>query len=320
MGEWSGGQDAQGCINTGGGYNTISTANFPGQIYSRNYVTPEPIVANIGEEESQIISPIFADTPLFTTNSQPQSCIPEEDGSCNFEWEVNATGQINSSYNISVIFKSNYSNIADNETQFTTINITDNIIPTITLISPTNALKFLSNNSVNFTWQVSDDSPVLNCSIYVNDILQSIQNCSTSGNNSLNLNFLNGGKYNWTIFATDTNNNTGKSQTYNFTLIKTYDVELKKSISFENTNQYKITTKIKNKINNTWFGTILDFVYNTFISGSFSPMYWFSNTTSQGEIYAWNQSLVNVSLDNVSYSVSGVEDYKMRENYVIGVE
>lgn len=50
MNEWGGGQLAQLCIREGGGYNTFSVANFPNQIYSRQYVENEPSLFNISSE------------------------------------------------------------------------------------------------------------------------------------------------------------------------------------------------------------------------------------------------------------------------------
>ncbi|MFP4402721.1 MAG: DUF2341 domain-containing protein [Candidatus Woesearchaeota archaeon] len=53
--ERGGGQLAQMCINTGSGYDIVSIANFPNQIYARNYITPEPTI-NFREEEASSFS------------------------------------------------------------------------------------------------------------------------------------------------------------------------------------------------------------------------------------------------------------------------
>jgi len=97
-------------------------------------------------------------------------------------------------------------------------------------------------------------------------------------------------------------------------------LQLEKSIKFENTNQYKIETNIINKVKTTWVGTIIDFIDNLFISGSWSPMYWFTNNTAEGEILGWNKTLVNLNNTNISYSVSGIGDYKAKNNYVVGLK
>lgn len=42
MNEWGGGELAQLCVNEGGGYQVLSAANFPGQIFARQFTNPEP--------------------------------------------------------------------------------------------------------------------------------------------------------------------------------------------------------------------------------------------------------------------------------------
>lgn len=44
MNEWAGGQLARMCVDDGSGYQVFSAANFPRQIFTRQYVSPEPIV------------------------------------------------------------------------------------------------------------------------------------------------------------------------------------------------------------------------------------------------------------------------------------
>jgi type II secretion system protein G len=44
MNEWAGGQLARMCVDDGSGYQVFSAANFPGQIYTRQYVSPEPTI------------------------------------------------------------------------------------------------------------------------------------------------------------------------------------------------------------------------------------------------------------------------------------
>jgi general secretion pathway protein G len=44
MNEWEGGQLARMCVNDGLGYQVFSATNFPGQIFARQFVNPEPSV------------------------------------------------------------------------------------------------------------------------------------------------------------------------------------------------------------------------------------------------------------------------------------
>jgi hypothetical protein len=51
--EWAGGQYAQMGINDGSGWKVVNTTNFPGQLFARRYVTPEPLLIVKDPENSQ---------------------------------------------------------------------------------------------------------------------------------------------------------------------------------------------------------------------------------------------------------------------------
>ncbi|MBD3262800.1 hypothetical protein GF374_00280 [Candidatus Woesearchaeota archaeon] len=75
--------------------------------------------------ENKDINTTTGATPLYTTDSQPQSCANmSKDDSCSLSWNVNATGTISSLWNVNVLFSSNDSTISSNSTDNALLNIT----------------------------------------------------------------------------------------------------------------------------------------------------------------------------------------------------
>ncbi|MCA9459010.1 MAG: hypothetical protein KC550_00515, partial [Nanoarchaeota archaeon] len=186
--------------------------------------------------------------PLYVVGSNVQSCIPNEDGSCLFTWLVNATGDIGTISNLTVIYSSNLSQISNNKTGHILINISTNIEPTVFLISPLNQSKILNTNSTQLKWYVEDDSSLLTCNLYINSIYNQSINCTSGTNTTINIS-LNPGKYNWSI-EVDDNLTKVNSSVWNFILINSYWSKILKEIKFENTDIYKINLTIENKLNN----------------------------------------------------------------------
>ncbi len=267
--------------------------------------------------------PTYASSPLWTPLSQPQVCgILKVNQSCNVTWSVNATGPINSTHLIDVIFYSDKLPIKRNNTKNTTIKIVDDIIPVVTLLLPTNNIKLLTNGTVKFVWNIVDDSPNVSCYFYLNSILNRTMNCNTSVNSSLILT-LKRGKYNWTVKAVDAINNTAVPTPFNLTVILNYFIKVSKEIQSISTNIYFISTKLLNLISATRNIMLLEFVTNKTVAGSFSPTFTFVNITNGptyiGKIYAWNLSINPNSTYEVNYSIAGINNYHIGENYIIGI-
>jgi len=259
--------------------------------------------------------------PLWAVTTQPQSCIVSEDGSCIFTWTINASGAINASVNISVIAYSNYSQISSSQSGNVNITIVEQVAPIITLLTPLNNSKILSNGTINFTWSINDDNTNLTCGLYINGILNQTINCTNVGNNSLTLT-LSPGYYDWFVEATDSDNLSANSSTSYFTLINNYSMSIVKAITSVNVNQYKVVTQINNLvINNTYNYNYLDFVPTEFNLGSDTPAFSFFNITNGpnyfGKTYVWN---LNTTITNVNYSLAAIGDYSVEGIYIVGLE
>ena len=280
---------------------------------------------SIGSNDGmKIISNISGDIPFYTNNLQPQNCGNMSEGdTCTLTWIINATGKINSSHLIDVIFKSNVIVINEDITKNTTINITDNIIPEIELYEPINNNKLINNGSIEFIFKVEDDSDNVSCNLYINDILNFSGICDTGINLSITQ-ILNRGYYNWTIEVTDDLNNTINSTTNNFLIINPINLKLKKTITSINTNQYLIQLNTSNNLNNMIYNnTILDFVNNDFNYGSFTKLYDNTNSSSgiyTGTIILWDWLFIDkLETNNINYSIAGISDYNLLDEFIIGL-
>lgn len=319
MQERGGGQDAEFCIDTGSGHQIFSAANFPGQIFSRNYVDRDPIISQIGLEESLLISDVFADVPLFTTSSQPQSCIVTEDGSCIFTWIINGTGLINTSYNITVTVASNFTSINDSVSNYTTISIVDSTFPTFTLIAPLDGAKIIGDGTINLSWIVNDDDTLLNCTIIINSNPLTNVSCGNGVNTSYLL-LDTFGRIDWQIAVNDSEGNYANSSLRTFYSILNSSSRVSKRISGINSDQYFIDVDLINRLSFVKNYTVIDYVDNLLIAGSFSPLFDFFNITVNnpfaGRIYGWNST----GFPEINYSISGVGNYNLSENYILGLE
>lgn len=267
----------------------------------------------------EIINSSF-DTPFFTLSQQPQSCIPTEDGSCLFTWEINTTGILNSLWNLSVFASSNYSQISATKSNKSEVQIVDNIIPIVTLLSPSNNSKIISNGSINFSFNIIDDLTTLNCSLYLNNVFNQTIVCPSGTNSSILVN-LAPGEYVWNIEAQDDTNRINSTQ-FSFHNIYSYWIKIKKTISNIGTNLYLNDIYVRDYFTNTSNSIrVHDYTHNTTTAGSWSPLYDITNTTYllfPGKIYGWDYNLT--SNQSINYSITGVNDYKLEKNYIVGLE
>jgi len=94
----------------------------------------------------------------------------------------------------------------------------DTTSPNITLVSPANNTLYRASSTVNFYYNVSDSSTILNCSIIFNNIINS-SNSSISKTATNNFSLVLANKdYNWSINCTDSAGNTGVSDVYNLSV------------------------------------------------------------------------------------------------------
>lgn len=272
------------------------------------------------------VSIITSSIPSWTSSTQPQTCSITEDGSCQFNWTLNVTADVGTLFNVSVFFSSNYSTIENNVTENVTINVTDNVVPTVTLFTPGNDTKIIGNGTTEFVWYTTDDDPTINCNLYINNQFNQTINCTTFTNTSLNLT-LPLGNYTWFVNVNDTLNNSINSSANNFTLINANNVTVRKSIEHLGApNMYMVTLNVTNDLNFSLDITLYDFVQSNFTYGSFSELYTFINatdgTTYVGDVIGWNLTLTAQESRVINYSILSTNstDYRLRENYLFGIE
>ena len=100
------------------------------------------------------------------------------------------------------------------------------------------------------------------------------------------------------------------------------DLTINKTIKSINTNIFLVKLKVKNNLNKYKNISLFDFVDNSFTYGSFNYLYNSSSAITgkySGDLLTWNLSLNNLSTIEINYSISGIGDYKLRNNYLLGL-
>ena len=320
MNEWAGGQGAQMCINRGFGFQILDVSNFNNEIFARQYITPEPQV-NIILEESQFLSTNPNDTPFYSISAQPQICSPIEDGNCIFNWIVNVTGDIGEIYNLSVLAKSSFNVIADSFGSIISINITNSILPEITLFTPINNSKVLAIQNIEFEFYLEDDDVNLTADLFINNIFVDSTICETFTNCSFNRSFL-PGIYEWRVEVIDSDFNVVISEQRNLNVLNNYHASLTKSIINVGTNLNLINLSLNNYLNVSSEFKIIEFVESKFNFGSFSLFYDFIyNIISNriGSVLRWD--IVEENSFDFIYSITpNNESSELKNIYIIGFE
>lgn len=232
--------------------------------------------------------------------------------------------------NTSVCGQYNLTSVAStdktNETNITTYSNKNLLVPCspiVNLISPINGTKLITEDKVNFTWNVQSSDPNITCDFYLNGVFNQSNNCTANQNNSLLIG-LNRGQFNWTVNATNSNNASEKPPVENFLNILDIHSSINKSItSLSSQNMYLINIFTQNLINGTRSQKVIDFVDEKNSAGSFNPSFnkSFSITGNLiGEGYLWNYSAINSS-KTINYSISDTgDDYFIGKNFIIGLE
>ncbi|MBU0757475.1 MAG: DUF2341 domain-containing protein, partial [Nanoarchaeota archaeon] len=146
----------------------------------RKYASADPIMEAAGPEEignKGTVSTIPGTVPFYTTDDNPQykayqSCLSNlTDGkSCQATWQVNATGEIGTTWDFFVIFNTTQypAYVGSDVTDTVQITIVDAayVPPQVTLLSPDTdyATKY---DSVNFTCEATDNIALKNLSLYL---------------------------------------------------------------------------------------------------------------------------------------------------------
>jgi len=96
--------------------------------------------------------------------------------------------------------------------------IIDRTGPEIALVSPANEETYTDSNVVSFTYNVSDDSDIDNCTLYINGIAKKTDSSISKGQNQIIYYNLNNGDYTWSIGCIDEAGNFNQSSSRDLTV------------------------------------------------------------------------------------------------------
>jgi hypothetical protein len=280
--------------------------------------TPTEDVISTIETGQIIISDTLGDLPLWSLNPQYQNCIDMEEGDiCTLTWEINASGEINSSHLVDVFVQSNIPVVTSVVSGNFSIFITDNVVPTITLLSPFDTEKIITTSTtIDLIYLVEDDDAVLVCNIYVNNIFNGSSICFSGSNSSYTIP-ITSGDYNWSINLTDTLNNSVSSSIFDFTVIKNSSKFVSKEIGFISPLLYFTSINFTDRIGLNEDSKVFSLVDSSFTSGSYSPLFSSNELFPSFEMIFWNVTTSSL----FSYSITpNFNEFYLRREFVIGLE
>lgn len=194
-------------------------------------------------------------------------------------------------------------------------------IPKINLRYPKNNTKFLSNSEIEFKFKINNPSTSATCNLYIDNNLKETFNCN-SGNFSKNY-ILTGGIHNWSINLTNNIGFKANSTINTFNNIQKESKKITKSITHLGANQFSISTKVKNKIDQSSDSKTQELVPLNFNANSFNPMHDYTNITTSlysGLIIGWDYTLPANNEVEFTYNIAGTTNYFIKDAYIIGLE
>lgn len=284
-----------------------------------------PVPGKIGSLSDVFnIMPTFAGSiPFYTINSQPQTCNPVEDGSCDFVWMVNATGDVNFTSKLNVIGVSNLSVIASVYGPSPATVRIFNSLPEIFILNPMNNSKFIGEGEFSFIFNATDlDDGVLTCRLFLDGV--NFENASCNDGSTQVVNYsVSYGVHNWSVSVTDSKSATYDTGAYWFNYLQGNHLKVSKSVENVGTNIYDVEVDVVNYMNYTNNVIVPDFVTSGFNIGSVSPFFDFTNLTSgfyTGDVNVWNVSVIADSVFSIGYALTNVGGAKVGDNFVVGLE
>jgi len=114
--------------------------------------------------------------------------------------------------------KDNYSRSDWGDNNYT-LTIIDATAPNISLVTPSNGSTWSSSSTVTFTYNVTDNNDIANCSLIINGTRdQGNSSAVTKNISQIFTKSLSNANYNWSINCTDVANNQGNSSVYYLTV------------------------------------------------------------------------------------------------------
>lgn len=326
MNERTGGQLAQMCINRGSGFQLVNNINFAGEIFARMYLEDDPQVT-ISLSQDSLVSTQIDDMPLWTNNNNPENCSISQFDWCIVEFEIFATGIVEESYEVFIQAISNISHIERVESEVFIITITQDPIPEIILLFPTNSSKILDNLQTEFRFFINGSISTFFCNLYINSVLEEGDLCLNLENSSIVIN-LSSGLYEYYIEVLDEDQNSTltNSEIFEFRKIVNMNKTLQREIVSQGSGIYEIKTNFINRLHFSQNFRAFNFINEFFNSGSFSGFSFILEEIFgifQGDLVVTN--IIGVegnSNETISYAVSSNNQTQSRiiDLFIVGFE
>jgi PGF-pre-PGF domain-containing protein len=92
------------------------------------------------------------------------------------------------------------------------------VAPNVSLVSPANASTWSSSSTITFSYNVTDDNNIKNCSLVINNATDQSDTTISKNTTQSFVKTLSNSNYNWSVFCYDTLNNQGNSTIYILTV------------------------------------------------------------------------------------------------------
>ncbi len=156
---------------------------------------------------SLIINNIINQTNVSVTRNVNQTFV-QTFANGNYNWSVNCTDS-NNNIGTSLVYN---------------LSILDSTSPVVSLVSPSGGSRWTSSSTVTFSYNVTDENSISNCSLILNSNISYTESSVTRDTTQTLTRSLSNAPYNWSVNCTDFSGNMGNSSTRNLTVAYTSPV------------------------------------------------------------------------------------------------
>ncbi len=252
--------------------------------------SPDNITIEENDEvaiQASLVTPVSGYMELYLNSVLINSGAPPLQNNTLFEFP--------GTYNVTAVYNETQNYTGSSKTLFVTV--LDVTPPVVSSVSPSHN-SLVGDGEVTFRYNVSDNSPIQSCSLYINN---SLEETSTEVQRDVEQQFyvdMEPGVYSWNVSCVDEANNTGWSGTNTFEVV---DVdELLVNITFgEEEYEKGDTALISVKVTDIFENLLTADVHTSIISGDTTTPWWDSSWLRRQPI-----SLVETTGENITNGVA----------------
>jgi|GEM_PF-4043006 len=205
-------------------------------------------------------------------------------------------------YNITAIYWGSQNYSYSNTTYFLQVN--DTTSPYVELRSPAN-LSGVATQTVNFQYNVSDETSVKNCSLYIKGIFEvNRTDIDIDVVNTLTVTKPNG-NYTWYVQCEDTSGNIGTSGVFNLTILESYDIGVTVAATPNATVQRGDVTWIESNSTDAFGTALVTNITTDVIYGRTTHPWWNISYPKRRPIFL-NNSYAVERIETVDVNVTGL--------------